>query len=92
VGANRNDRRGKTGLLHPATMGCQGLGGRRTDGPATAEGLRQNLRLDPRESPRGARATGSRSLPISAAATPSTVPWLRFPRRTPTKTIGTTAR
>ena len=42
----------KTGLLHPATLGCQGLGGRRTDGPARAGGLRQDLRLDARESPR----------------------------------------
>ena len=47
-----DDRRGKTGLLHPATLGCQGLRGRRTDGPARAGGLRQDLRLDARESPR----------------------------------------
>ena len=30
----------EAGLLHPATMGRQGLGGRRTNGPARARGIR----------------------------------------------------
>ena len=41
VGANRDDRRRRTGLLHPAALGCQGLGGRRGDGPAGAGGVRK---------------------------------------------------
>ena len=52
VGANRDDRRGRTGLLHPPAVGCQGLSRRRADGAAGAGGLRQDLRLDARESPR----------------------------------------
>ena len=80
-----------TGLLHPAALGRQGLGGRRADGSAGARGLRQSAAGRSRE-PTRARATGSRSPPISAAATPSTAPWPRLPRRTPTRTIGTTAR
>jgi hypothetical protein len=51
-GTNRDHRRGRTGLLHPATLGCQGLDGRRDDELAHAGGLRQDLRLDARKSPR----------------------------------------
>ncbi len=40
------------GLLHPAALGREGLGGGRADGPVGAGGLRPNLRLDARESPR----------------------------------------
>ena len=89
-GANRDDRRGKTGLLHPATMGCQGLGGRRTDGPARVGGLRQDLRLDARES---ARALGrqDRYRRLSRQQRLLRPRPASFPRRTPTKTIATTA-
>ena len=60
--------------------------------PPALEAYGKNLRLDARESPRALGRPRSRSPPISAAATPSTAPWPRSPRRTPTKTIGTTAR
>ena len=59
---------------------AEGLGGRRTDGPARAGGLRQRSAAGRSREPTRARATGSRSPPISAAATPSTAPWPRFPR------------
>ena len=60
--------------------------------PSALEAYGQSLRLDARREPTRARVTGSRSPPISAAAMPSTAPWPRSPRRTPTRTIATTAR
>ena len=60
--------------------------------PAGTGGLRPDLRLDTRAGPTRAPATGSRSPPISATAAPSTVRWRHSPRRTRTRTRGTTAR
>ena len=59
-----HDRRRAEGLLHPAALGLEGLGGGRADGPVGAGGLRQDLRLDARESPRAlGRQDRDRRLP-----------------------------
>ena len=52
LGADRDHRRSEEGLLHQAALGREGLGGDRVDGPISARGLRENLRLDASESPR----------------------------------------
>ena len=71
---------------------AKGLGRGRGDGSrASSRPTAESAAGRSRELTR-ARATGSRSPPISAVAMRSTAPWRRSPRRTPTRTNGTTGR
>ena len=82
--------RGEPRLLHAPTLGRQGLGDHRVDGPARDDPLRAAVRPAlAKAHARSGDAIAIGELP-RRAATASTARWLRSPRRTPTRTSATT--